>query len=163
MPRNNSTVLLAFGGISTLLCSQLIILSPRTSSKNAFRAHHIPQGLMERRFNEFLDLTQGTDTVLQYAQKFNNLCQYAGYQADTDMKKRDCFRRGLNTKLKECLNLVKTDTYNELVNLAITQEDCIMAHRAEKKRKVPAGSSNAPPPKYHLVQNGTPQAPQRAP
>jgi len=27
--------------------------------KNAFRAHHIPQGLMERRFNEFLDLTQG--------------------------------------------------------------------------------------------------------
>ena len=42
--------------------------------KNAFRAHHIPQGLMERRFNEFLDLTQGTDTVLQYAQKFNNLC-----------------------------------------------------------------------------------------
>ena len=78
---------------------------------------------MERKFNEFLDLTQGTDTVLQYAQKFNNLCQYAGYQADTDMKKRDCFRRGLNTKLKECLNLVKTDTYNELVNLAITQED----------------------------------------
>ena len=91
--------------------------------KKAFRAHHIPQGLMERKFNEFRDLTQGTDTVLQYAQKFNNLCQYAGYQADTDMKKRDCFRRGLNTKLKECLNLVKTDTYNELVNLAITQED----------------------------------------
>ena len=74
LPCNNFVVLLAFGGISTLLCSQLIILSPRTSSKNAFRAHHIPQGLMERRFNEFLDLTQGTDTVLQYAQKFNNLC-----------------------------------------------------------------------------------------
>ena len=32
--------------------------------KNAFRAHHIPEGLMERKLNEFLDLTQGTSTVL---------------------------------------------------------------------------------------------------
>jgi hypothetical protein len=26
-----------------------------------------------------------------------------------------------------------------LVNMAITQEDCISAHRAEKKRKAPTG------------------------
>jgi hypothetical protein len=31
--------------------------------KNAFRAHHIPEGLMERKLNEFLSLTQGTRTV----------------------------------------------------------------------------------------------------
>jgi hypothetical protein len=35
--------------------------------RNAFRAHHIPEGLMERKLNEFLALTQGTRTVLQYA------------------------------------------------------------------------------------------------
>jgi hypothetical protein len=35
--------------------------------KNAFRAHHIPEGLMERKLNEFLALTQGTRTILQYA------------------------------------------------------------------------------------------------
>jgi hypothetical protein len=29
-------------------------------------------------------LTQGTRMVLQYAQVFNHLCQYAGYHADTD-------------------------------------------------------------------------------
>jgi hypothetical protein len=74
---------------------------------------------------------------MQYAQVFNHLCQYAGYHADTDARKRDRFRRGLNTKLKERLNLVKADTFNELVNMAITQEDCISAHRAEKKRKTP--------------------------
>ena len=34
--------------------------------KNAFRAHHIPEGLMERKLNEFLALTQGTRTVIQY-------------------------------------------------------------------------------------------------
>src|SRR6185369_12565900 len=83
--------------------------------------------------------------------------------ADTNVQKCDCFRRGLNTKLKECLNPIKVDTYTELVSLAITQEDCIMAHRAEKKRKAPAGPSSAPPQRYRLVQNVTPIAPQKAP
>jgi hypothetical protein len=96
--------------------------------RTAFRAHHIPEGLIERKLNEFLALTQGTRTVMQYAQAFNHLCQYAGYHAHTNAKKRDHFRCGLNTKLKERLNLVKIDTFNELVNMAITQEDCISAH-----------------------------------
>ena len=74
--------------------------------RNAFRAHHIPDGLIERKLNEFLALIQGTRTVVQYAQAFNQLCQYAGHHADTDTKKRDRFRRGLTTKLKERLNLV---------------------------------------------------------
>jgi hypothetical protein len=98
---------------------------------------------------------------MQYAQAFNHLCQYAGYQANTDAKKRDRFHRDLNTKLKERLNLVKIDTFNELVNMAITQEDCISAHRAEKKRKIPTGPSSAQPPRYRLDQNTSPRAPPR--
>ena len=47
---------------------------------------------------------------------------------DTDTKNHDRFRWGLNTKLKERLNLVRVDSYNELVNMTITQKDCIMAH-----------------------------------
>jgi hypothetical protein len=35
--------------------------------KAAFRAHHIPEGLIERKLNEFLALIQGNRTVLQYA------------------------------------------------------------------------------------------------
>jgi hypothetical protein len=42
---------------------------------------------MEWKLNEFLALTQGTRTILQYAQAFNDLCQYAGYHADSDTKK----------------------------------------------------------------------------
>jgi hypothetical protein len=57
---------------------------------------------------------------LQYAQAFNDLCQYAGYHADSDEKKRDRFCRGLNTKLRERLNTVQADSFNELVNLAIS-------------------------------------------
>jgi predicted PolB exonuclease-like 3'-5' exonuclease len=111
--------------------------------KTAFRGHHIPAGILDRKHNEFLALTQGIRTVLQYA--FNDLCQYAGYHADSDEKKRDYFQRGLNTKLHERLNTVHADSYNELVNLAISQEDCIVAHRAEKKRKAPMLGSSAPP------------------
>ena len=86
-----------------------------------------------------------------------------GYHADMDAKKRDGFRRGLNTKLKECLNPIRVDTYNELVNLAITQEDCILAQWAEKKRKAPARPSSAQPPRYRLVQINPPQLSQKAP
>jgi hypothetical protein len=57
------------------------------------------------------------------------------------------------------LNPIKVDTHNELINLAITQEDCILTHRAEKKRKAPVGPSSAPPQRYRLVQNATSKAP----
>jgi hypothetical protein len=62
--------------------------------KTAFRGHHIPAKILDRKLNEFLALNQGTRTVLQYAQAFNDLCQYAGYHADSDEKKRDRFRNG---------------------------------------------------------------------
>jgi hypothetical protein len=35
--------------------------------KTAFRVHHIPVGILDRKLNKFLALTQGTRTVLQYA------------------------------------------------------------------------------------------------
>jgi hypothetical protein len=57
------------------------------------------------------------------------------------------------------LNLVRVDIFNELVNMAITQEDCISAHRAEKKRKIPIGLSNVQTPRYRLVQNTVTWAP----
>jgi hypothetical protein len=35
--------------------------------KTAFRGHYIPAGILDHKLNEFLALTQGTRTVLQYA------------------------------------------------------------------------------------------------
>ena len=131
--------------------------------KIAFWAHHIPAGLLDRKLNEFLALTQCTRTVLQYAQAFNHLCQYAGYHADIDAKKHERFRRDLSTKLQERLNLVRADSFNELVNMAMSQEDLISAHCAEKKRKAPAGPSSASAPRYRLVQNNPPAPSQKAP
>jgi hypothetical protein len=55
--------------------------------KAAFRGHHIPVGIIDCKWNEFLALTQGACTVLQYAQAFDDLCQYVAYHIDTDEKK----------------------------------------------------------------------------
>jgi hypothetical protein len=67
----------------------------------------------------------------------------------------------LSTKLKERLNLVKVNTFSELVNMALTQEDCITAHRAEKKRRISTGPASVQPSRYRFVQNAPPRAPQR--
>jgi predicted PolB exonuclease-like 3'-5' exonuclease len=119
--------------------------------KTTFRGHHILAGIMDRKFNEFLTLTQGSRTVLQYAQAFNDLCQYAGYHADTDEKKRDRFRRGLDTKLRDHLNTVRANSYNELVNMAISQEDCISARQVEKKRKTLMAGPSAQLQRFMIV------------
>jgi hypothetical protein len=133
----------------------------REEFKAAFRGHHILAGIMDHKLNVFLALTQGSRTVLQYAQAFNDLCQYVGYHADTDEKKRDRFRRGLNTKLRDRLNTVRANSYNELVNLAISQEDCIMAHKAEKKRKAPMAGPSAQPQRFRIVSNTQSRGPQQ--
>lgn len=126
--------------------------------KTTFKAHHIPEGLLERKLNEFLALTQGTRDVLHYAQAFNDLCRYAGYHADIDEKKQDRFRRGLSLELRERLNPIKVDTYNELVNLAISQEDCMQALKADQKRKASVAFPSQPTRRFRMV---PPQAPSR--
>ena len=66
----------------------------------AFKAHHIPTSLMRRKMAEFLALKQGNNTVLQYAQTFNQLSQYGGFHVDSDEKRQDCFRRDLTPNCK---------------------------------------------------------------
>jgi hypothetical protein len=116
---------------------------------------------MDRKLNEFLTLTQGSRIVLQYAQAFNDLCQYAGYHADTDEKKRDMFRRGLSTTLRDRLNAVRANRYNELVNLAISQEDCITSREVEKKRKTPMAGPPAQPQRFRILSGTQNRGPQQ--
>jgi hypothetical protein len=71
------------------------------------------------KLEEFIRLKQGGDTVMQYLIKFNHLSQYAIDQVDTDLKKKNCFMRGLNDRLQRkmatCLDL----TYNRVVSTAL--------------------------------------------
>jgi hypothetical protein len=77
--------------------------------KVAFREHYIPEGVLHMKQEEFMKLKQGGDTVNQYLNKFNHLSQYAIDQVNTDLKKKNCFMRGLNDRLQRkmatCIDL----------------------------------------------------------
>jgi hypothetical protein len=100
--------------------------------KQALKSHHIPKGLMDRKMRELLALKQGSDTVYHYAQKFNSLCQYGGHHVDTDTKKMERFRGGLDGKLYEQMNLFEPNNFHELVNKAISQEDAMKKAQRDK-------------------------------
>jgi hypothetical protein len=100
---------------------------------------------------ELLALKQGDDTVYQYAQKFNSLCQYGEHHVDTDAKKMEHFRAGLKSELYERLNLLEPNNYHELVNKAISQEDAMMKVQKEKKRQNDFASRDGSGKKFHFV------------
>ena len=55
--------------------------------------------------------------------------------------------------------MFKFNTFSELINRSITQEDAHLDHKADKKRNAPAvGSSSSAPQRFHLVQTGQPRA-----
>jgi hypothetical protein len=41
--------------------------------RTAFRGHHLSAGTMRHKLTEFLDLHQGTRSIYEYIQEFNNL------------------------------------------------------------------------------------------
>jgi hypothetical protein len=86
-PRSSFADLLGLGGTVSSPCYLLVNEVSWEEFKTAFRGHHILAGILDHKLNEFLAINQGSRTVLQYAQSFNDLCQYAGYHADSDEKK----------------------------------------------------------------------------
>jgi hypothetical protein len=95
-------------------------------------------------------LKQGGDTVMQYLNKFNHLSQYAIDQVNTDLKKKNCFMRGLNNrfqrKMTTCLDL----TYSRAVSTALAVE---AKHTGLGKSKGFGGdrSSQGPEKRQRLV------------
>jgi hypothetical protein len=90
--------------------------------KIAFREHYIPEGVLHMKQEEFIRLKQGGVTVMQYLNKFNHLSQYAIDQINTDLKKKNCFMRGLNDRLQRkkatCLDL----TYSRAISTTLSVE-----------------------------------------
>ena len=66
----------------------------RDQFKTAFRNTYIPQGLMTIKHTEFMNLTQGTKSLIEYLHAFNNLSRYAPEMVDTEAKKLASFKKG---------------------------------------------------------------------
>jgi hypothetical protein len=76
-------------------------------------------GVLNRKLSEFLDLKQGSLSVMEYANKFNHL---AGTHVDTDEKKRNRFYHGLSCILQKELYTRNYQTFGSLMNAAIAME-----------------------------------------
>src|SRR5436190_19896506 len=111
----------------------------------AFKAHHIPSSVVKIKLREFMTLKQGTKTVREYVQKFNELACYAPNQVDSDEKKRECFLEGMSPKLRSRLGR-RFEDFNQMVHDAIAMEEDLCLHQLEKRKtKVAAGFSGSVP------------------
>jgi hypothetical protein len=95
---------------------------------DAFRAQHVPTGIMLAKHQEFMDLRQDGKFIHDYSKLFNHLTQYAPEQVDTDEKKKASFMRGLSTKLKERMSLNTDGTFPAFLSKAIIADNAIRAH-----------------------------------
>jgi hypothetical protein len=59
--------------------------------------------------------------MYDYTQEFNNLAQYGGHHVDSDAKKAELYRKGLNIQLQDRLVQNLNLSYNELASTAIDQ------------------------------------------
>jgi hypothetical protein len=100
--------------------------------KLAFQEHYVPEGVLHMKQEEFIRLKKGGDTVMQYLNKFNHLSKYAIDQVNTDLKKKNCFMRGLNDRLQrkmaKCLDL----TYSKAVSTTLAVEAKNAGHGKSK-------------------------------
>ncbi|XP_066375375.1 uncharacterized protein [Miscanthus floridulus] len=111
----------------------------------AFREFYIPTGILNQKLNEFLELRQGSMTVIDYVNKFNHLSQYASIHVDTNENKKDRFYCGLSYILQEKLYTGNYPTFEAMMNVAIAIEGLQQDSQAEWKRKrVAVGSSSHP-------------------
>jgi hypothetical protein len=90
--------------------------------KLALREHYVPEGVLHMKKEEFIRLKQGGDTIMQYLNKFNLLSQYAIDQVNTDMKKKNCFMRGLNDRLQRKMAMCLDLTYSRAASTALAVE-----------------------------------------
>jgi len=96
----------------------------------------MPSGEIKVKCKEFLELKQGSMSVREYLTKFTQLSRYASSDVDTDDKKQDCFRDGLNPGIRYALSSNEYDTFQKLVDKAFTVERERKVLEADRKRKM---------------------------
>ena len=108
----------------------------------AFRLHHIPEGLMDRKREESCAFNQGNLTVDAYSREFDNLARYATEEVLTDAKKQARFRKGLSPEFRHDLRLHECTSFQALDNKAIGVGTGHTHYEATKKHSRDSGSSS---------------------
>jgi hypothetical protein len=132
--------------------------------KAKFRKTHIPSGLIKLMKDKFMNLRQGSMSVVEYMDKFTTLSRYAPEDTDTEEKKKDRFLNGLHDEMQSILVAVPYPDLESLVDASIMVESKRKNAFENRKRKamLQQGSSSTQRPRSFPPPKSAPQ-PQRAP
>jgi hypothetical protein len=125
--------------------------------KEAFRGHYIPPSLMAIKHTEFMKLTQGDKSVIEYWHDFIHLSRYAPDFVNTNAKRIASFKRGLCPKLMKTMCNSKCAMFNEFVSDTLLQEDGNAVHAASKCHKI-ASEARASQSNTFVVVTSHPQS-----
>jgi hypothetical protein len=101
----------------------------------AFWEHHVPQGLVQLKEDEFRELTQDGRSVSEYVHKFTELARYAPDDVSTEGKKMAHFLKGLRPELKTILASQDFLSFSHLFNKAMQVERAKEEEKGHLKRK----------------------------
>ena len=99
-----------------------------------FRAHHIPQSVVESKRQEFRNLKQGSLSVYDYNKLFQKLARFAKQDVPDEKSMIYQFRGGLREEIQLALVLFEPLRYDEFYNMALKQEAAQMRCDASRKR-----------------------------
>ncbi|WVZ98405.1 hypothetical protein U9M48_043855 [Paspalum notatum var. saurae] len=108
----------------------------------AFRAHYIPNSLMEQKKKEFRELKQGNKTVMQYVQSFIHLSQYAPEDVADDPCRATRLLNGFDPTLQTHLGH-HYQSFTDLVDTALDMENRLRVANEDQRRKRQANTSAA--------------------
>ncbi|WVZ76224.1 hypothetical protein U9M48_024213, partial [Paspalum notatum var. saurae] len=114
----------------------------REEFTQAFRAHYIPDSLMEQKKREFRELKQGNKTVMQYVQSFIHLSQYAPEDVADDPRRAARLLNGLDPTLQTHLGR-RYQSFTDLVDTALDMENRLRVANEDQRRKRQANTSAA--------------------
>jgi hypothetical protein len=103
--------------------------------ETAFCEHHIPQGIVQLKEDEFRELTQGGRSVSEYVHKFTELARYVSDDVSTETRKMARFLKGLRLELKTILASQDFLNFLHLSNKAIQVERAKEEEKGHLKRK----------------------------
>jgi hypothetical protein len=72
---------------------------------------------------KFINLKQGSMTVIEYLDKFNTLSRYASEDTNTEAKKKHRFLNGLHVEVQSILVAIPYPDLEALVDAAIMVDD----------------------------------------
>ena len=108
-----------------------------------FKAHHIPQSVVESKREEFRNLKQGSMSVYMYNKMFHKLAHFAKQDVPDEKSMIYQFRGGLREEIQLALILFEPKRYDEFYNMAMKQEAAQLKCDASKKRVRDANPSSS--------------------